>query len=182
MLCVIHRCQNVYCQKPTYISQPFLLYNERDLCNDYISKGIGNNDRFCINFPCHCVLGHVLLDTDPIDDVGSWKEVVQPTKKPRSAGPHKSKLKKITTEATNNKKIRQKNKKSKSVIIQIPEKPRSVKIPEKPKSVKITMREPEELRSTEEASMPQRIVSMDGHPKNRLYINSGASIHILFNK
>ena len=40
----------------------------------------------------------------------------------------------------------------------------------------------EELRSGEEASTPQRLASVAGHPKNCLYIDSGASIHILFNR
>ena len=56
MLCAIHRCQNANRQEHTKISQPFLPYDEPDLCNDYISKELGYNDRFCINFPCHCVL------------------------------------------------------------------------------------------------------------------------------
>ena len=33
-------------------------------------------DRIFINFPRHCVFGHVLSDTNPLDDVDSWKEVV----------------------------------------------------------------------------------------------------------
>ena len=32
-----------------------------------------------------------------------------------------------------------------------------------------------------DASEPQYNVSVTGHPKNRLYINGGASVHILFN-
>ena len=67
MLCAIHRCQNHQGNDDT--SQPFLSYNEHDLCNDYISKDPANNDHFCINFSCHCVLRHVLLDTDPLDNV-----------------------------------------------------------------------------------------------------------------
>ena len=126
-------------------------------------------DCFHINFPRHCVLGHVLFDSDPLDDLGPWKEVVRPTKKPRSVGPHKSKPKKTTSM----KKTRQKNKKSRSVTIQIPEKSRSVKI---------QVPEPEESRSGDDASTPQRLASVARHPKYRLYINSGASIHILFNK
>ena len=31
-------------------------------------------------------------------------------------------------------------------------------------------------------STPQRMTSIAGHPKNRLYIDSGAFLHILFNK
>ena len=112
-------------------------------------------------------------DTDQLDDVDLWKEVVQPTKKPRSVDPHKSNPKKTTKKTTNNKKIHQKNKKSRSVTIQIPENLRSVKIP---------MPEPEESRSGEEASTPQHMASVTGHPRKRFWINSGVSIHILFNK
>ena len=45
-------------------------------------------------------------DSDPLDNVDSWKKVVQPTKKPMSVGPHKSKPKKTTSK----KKTNQKNK------------------------------------------------------------------------
>ena len=96
---------------------------ELNLCNDFISKEPDYFDCFCINFPHNCVFEHVLLDSNPLNDVESWKEVVQPTKKPRSVGPHKSKLKKTTSK----KKINQNNKKSRSVTVLIPEKPRSVK-------------------------------------------------------
>ena len=34
----------------------------------------------------------------------------------------------------------------------------------------------------DDGSTPQRMTSVTGHPKNRLYIDSGASLHILFNK
>ena len=72
-------------------------YNEPDLYNEFKTKEINYKDCFIINFPCHCVLGHVLSDSNPLDDLGPWKEVVQPTKKPRSVGPHKSKPKKTTS-------------------------------------------------------------------------------------
>ena len=126
-------------------------------------------NRFCINFPRHCVLGHVLLDSDPLDDLGPWKEVVRPTMKPRSVDPHKSKQNKTTSK----KKTRQKNKKSRSVTIQIPEMTRSAKI---------QVPEPEKSSSGDDALTPQRLASVAGHPKNCLYIDSGVSIHILFNK
>ena len=51
----------------------------------------------------------------------SWKEVVRPTKKPRSVDSRKLKLKQTLRKITNDKKIQQKNKKSRSVTIQIPE-------------------------------------------------------------
>ena len=44
------------------------------------------------------------------------------------------------------------------------------------------MSEPEESRSGDESLALQRLVSVAGHPKNSLYIDSGVSIHILFNK
>ena len=105
-------------------TQPLPPPEEPDLCNDFISKEPDYFDRFCINFPQYCIFGHVLLNSDPLDGVDSWKEVVQPIKKPRSIGPHKSKPKKTTSK----KKTNQKNTKFRSVIVLIPEKPRSVKI------------------------------------------------------
>ena len=97
MICAIHRRQVAERLEPIDISQPFPPYEELDLCNDFISKEPDYIDCFCINFPRHCVLGHVPLDSDPLDKVGSWKEVVQLTKKPRSVGPHKLNQKKTTS-------------------------------------------------------------------------------------
>ena len=48
--------------------------------------------------------------------------------------------------------------------------------------MKIYTPEAEELRSGEDNLTPQRLVSVAGHPKNRLYIDSGASVHILLNQ
>ena len=58
----------------------------------------------------------------------------------------------------------------------------TVLVLEKPKSVKIQTPEPVESRSGEDASTPQRLVSVAGHPKNHLFIDSGASLHIIFNR
>ena len=44
------------------------------------------------------------------------------------------------------------------------------------------MPEPEESRSEDEALTPQYLASVARHLKNCLYINIGASIHILYNK
>ena len=113
MIRALHRCQ---VREQLYLSnlnQHILPYDEPNLYNDFITKDTSQPSRFIINFPCHCVLGHVLSDSDPLDDLGPWKEVVGPTKKSRSVGPHKSKLK----QTTSIKKIRQKNKKSRSVTI-----------------------------------------------------------------
>ena len=48
--------------------------------------------------------------------------------------------------------------------------------------MKIQVPEPEKSRSGDDASTPQCLASVAGHPKNCIYIDSGASIHILFNK
>ena len=99
----------------------------------------------------------------------SWKEVVQPTnQETKECRPTQIKLKKTTCK----KKTNQRNKKSRSVTTLIPKKPRSVKT---------QTPEHEESRSEEDASTPQRLVSVAGHPKNCLYIDSGAFLHIIFN-
>ena len=46
-----------------------LSYEEPDLCNDYISLEQDKADRFYISFPRHCVLGHILSNTEPLDEV-----------------------------------------------------------------------------------------------------------------
>ena len=45
-----------------------------------------------------------------------------------------------------------------------------------------TISDIEESRSADKDLTPQRMTSVAGHPKNRLYIDSGASLYILFNK
>ena len=102
-------------------NQYVLSYNKPDLCNNYILIEQGSIDRFSINFRRHCVLVHALLDTNPLDEVDSWKEVVQPTKKPRSVDPRKLKPIQTLKKTTKSKKTHQRNKKSRSVTIQVPE-------------------------------------------------------------
>ena len=91
MDCALYRRQVATHLASLQANQHILPYDEPDLCNDYISRDADYNDCFTINFPRHCVLGHVLLDSDPLDELGSWMKVSRPTKKPRSVGPHKSK-------------------------------------------------------------------------------------------
>ena len=54
------------------LNQYILPYDEPDLYNDFITKEPDYKDHFNINFPCHCVLGQVLLDSKPLDDLGLW--------------------------------------------------------------------------------------------------------------
>ena len=58
----------------------------------------------------------------------------------------------------------------------------TIQKPKKPRSVKIQTPKPEELRSGEDTLTPQRLVSMAGYSKNRLNIDSGEFVHILFNR
>ena len=126
-----------------------------------------------------------------------WKEVVRPTKKPRSVVPRKLKPTQTAKKTTNNKKTHQKNMKFKSVTIQIPEyrrnknkEPRSdnTQGPKKSRSERTqndpisTISDIQESRTADKDSTPQRMTSVAGHPKNRLYIDSDVSLHILFNK
>ena len=80
-----------------------LSYKEPDLCNDYISMEQDKTYQFSISFPRHCVLGYVLLDVDPLNKVDSWKEVVRPSKKPRSVDPRRSNPIQTAPKTTNNK-------------------------------------------------------------------------------
>ena len=105
MLCPICCCKNRHNKNKK--DQYILSYDDFDLCNDYISKEHHKNDRFCIICPRHCVRGHILSDFDPLDDVDSWRDVVQSTKKPRCVDPRKLKPIQIKKETTNNKKIHQ---------------------------------------------------------------------------
>ena len=67
--------------------------------------------------------------------------------------------------------------------IQIITSPRSVKANiSEPKELRSVLPEPEELRSVVDTLEPQGEVNVTAHPKNRLYIDSGASVHILFNR
>ena len=121
----------------------------------------------------------------------------QPTKKTRSVDPRKSKPRQTLKKTKNNKKTHQRNKKFRSVTIQVPEdrrnktkkprrdntpgriKTRSENTPNNPIS---TISDLYGLRSEDKDLTPQRMTNVSGHPKNRLCINSGASLHILFNK
>ena len=73
MLHAILHCKN--CRDNNKNDQYVLLYDKPDLCNNYISKEQGSNNQFSVNFPRHCVLGHVLLDVDPLDEMDHGREL-----------------------------------------------------------------------------------------------------------
>ena len=90
MLHVINRQEN--CQNINAKEGYFLSYDEHDLCNSYTSKKEDKADRFSISFPRHCVLGYIILDTNPFNEVDSRKEVVQSFNISRSVDPRRSNL------------------------------------------------------------------------------------------
>ena len=106
MIRAINCRQDATRQEPIDMKQPFLPYGGPDLCNDYILKEPKYIDRFCINFPFYCALEQISSDTNLLDNLVLWKEVLRPTKKLRSVGPHKSKPEKTTSK----KETRQKKK------------------------------------------------------------------------
>ena len=114
MLSAINLRQDATFHGSTKMKPLFLLFDESNLCNDYILRDSEYIDHFCINFPCHCVLNQVHFNTDLLDNVLLTKVILLSTKKPKSIGPHKSKSKKTTS----NKKSRLKNNKFKSVSTQ----------------------------------------------------------------
>ena len=64
---------------------PFVLFNEQNLCNDFIFMDQEYNDWLCF-------LNQVDLNTYLLATVLLTTVVVQPTKKPRSVGPYKPKF------------------------------------------------------------------------------------------
>ena len=85
MIRAINLRQDATLHRSTKIKPPFLTFNEPNLCNDYILKDPEYIDRFCINFPCHCVLNQVDSDTDLLENELLMKGILQPTEKARSA-------------------------------------------------------------------------------------------------
>ena len=69
MLCATNFCQDSTLRGSTKMKPPFLPFDEPNLCNDYIMKNSEYIDRFCINFPYHCIFNQVHLDTNLLGNV-----------------------------------------------------------------------------------------------------------------
>ena len=91
MLCAFKLRQDTSCCGSTRIKPSFLPFDEPNLCNDCIFMDPEHNDCFC-----HCFLDQVDSNTNLLGNVLLTKVAVQPIEKPRSVGPHKSKLKETT--------------------------------------------------------------------------------------
>ena len=70
MIRAIHCCQVAEHLDLIHLSQHIVPYDEPDLYNDFITKVSDYKDRFYINFPRRCVLGHVFSDSDPLNNLG----------------------------------------------------------------------------------------------------------------
>ena len=81
MLHAINLYQNTTLRGSTKMKPPLLLFDEPNLCNDYILRDSEYIDCFCINFPCHYVLNQVHLDTNFLDNVILTKVILRPTEK-----------------------------------------------------------------------------------------------------
>ena len=86
MLHAIKHCHYTSLSNSTKMLPPFLPFDEPNLCNDYIFMNSEYNNR--LRF-----LNQVDVDTNLLHNVILHQVIIQPTKKPRSVGPHKSKLK-----------------------------------------------------------------------------------------
>ena len=76
MICAINLHQDATCQEDMAGKRPFLYYGEPDLWNGSIFKDLDYIGCFFINFPCHCVLNRVDLDTNLLDNVLLTKDVL----------------------------------------------------------------------------------------------------------
>ena len=108
MLHEIKHCNNTSLRNYTRMLPLFLPYNEPHLCNDYKFMISEYNNRLCF-------LNQVDLDTDLLDNMVLHQVVIQQIKKPRSVGPHKSRLKTTMYK----KKLCIKNKKFRSASTQL---------------------------------------------------------------
>ena len=83
----------------------------QNIGNNHLTMHTGYDHHSCTNFPFHQNLNQVDSSTDLLDKVVLAEVVTQPTKKPRSVGPHKL----IPKNNRNKKKSCQENKKFRSV-------------------------------------------------------------------
>ena len=91
MVRAIDLYQDATRQEYMEVKPTFLPYGELDLYNNYMLKDLNYIDCFSNNFPCHFVLNQVDCDTNLLDNVNFTKNILQPTRKQRSVGPHKLK-------------------------------------------------------------------------------------------
>ena len=113
MLRDLNHCQDITVRKSTKLKSSLLPFEELNMGNNHLSSNVEYDNRFSINFPLQHTLTKIDLNTNPLDKVILTEVVLQPTKKPRSVGPHKSISKKNGNKEKSclgNKKFRSMNK------------------------------------------------------------------------
>ena len=111
MLKATIRCQDDIICRSTRSKSSLLYFDKLDIDNNHLLIDSEHNDHSVPNFPLQFAPNQVDSTTDLLDNVVLTKVVIRPTEKPRSVGPHKSKLKKND----NKRKSHLENKKFRSV-------------------------------------------------------------------
>ena len=97
MICATIYCQDDIIRRSTRFKLSLLHFNKFDINTNYLLTNSEYDDHSGFNIPLQFALNQVDSTTDLLDDVVLTEVVLQPTKKPRSVGPHKSILKKMAT-------------------------------------------------------------------------------------
>ena len=90
------RCQDDSIRRSTRFKPSLLHFNKFDMNNNHSSVNSTYNDHSILNFRLQFTPNQVDFPTDLLDKVVLTKVVMQPTKKPRIVGPHKSYQRKMT--------------------------------------------------------------------------------------
>lgn len=198
--------------KPSLV-RPFV----SNLSTDFILLVPNYPNLLELGYPNHCLFGHVLEGSDPLESIDSLKEISSPTyadicntlMEPRSGISTSNQTASASNRASNltatqnaaqinNKKLNRRkranrckrakvnfNKDTKSVLKPRSDIPKSRNDIPKPRSDVLKPRsdvpKPRSDIPKPRSGPPQRLGSVAGHPKNRLYIDSGALVHIIFN-
>ena len=104
-------CKDDIIRRSSRFKLSLLHFNEFDMNNNHLSVNLTNNYHAILNFTFQFTPNHVDLTTNLLNKVILTEVIMQPTKKPRTVGPHKSILKKND----NQRKSHQENKKFRSV-------------------------------------------------------------------
>ena len=155
---------------------PLSRYIYPNLSTDFIVAIPGFPGRIDNGYPTHCVFGHVLDGSDPLEMVDSSKEISNPTyadicnplMKPRSG-------RSVSKPTVSNKKLNQR----KGAKVNFDKDTKRVP---KSRSASSKSRKARSAVPKSRSGSLQQVRSVAGHHKNRLYIDSGASLHILFNR
>ena len=89
MLCSLNHCQDITVRENTKLKSPLLPFDDLNMGNGDLSTNSIYDNCSNINFPLLHALNQVDLNSNLLDEVILTKVIIQPIKKPRSAGLHK---------------------------------------------------------------------------------------------